>query len=316
MSEIHQQLKEKIQELETIRKVREHTKQLQTRLVLEEKDLAIMEKTLEKEQRDIETLEKEGLTTMFHKFLGDREEKLEKEREEYLKASLRFNELYKSVELIRFELDLLSKKEQNLESVQGQVEVLIQQREEELMKNDPAVARELQGIHEQTDKLHKYSVEVDEAYNAGQIAFGYVHKAEHYLHEAQNWGQRDMWGGRYHGTGHMKHQAIDHAREMAHQSKHALIKFGNELRDVYNNLQLQVNMEIEKFGRFADVFFDNLITDWMVQQKINKSLANVSATRRQLEMVLQQLDQERATIKGKLEQLEKSRKQTIITSDS
>lgn len=79
MSELQQQLKESIQELETIRKVSEHTAQLRERLAAEEKALLVMETTLAKEQRDVETLESEGLTTMFRKFIGDREEKLEKE---------------------------------------------------------------------------------------------------------------------------------------------------------------------------------------------------------------------------------------------
>src|SRR5688572_22729658 len=110
MSEIHQQLQETIQELERIKKIKQHTLQLEERLQQEMNSLAVMEKTLQKEQRDVELLEKEGLSTMLRKFIGDREEKLEKEREEYLRASLKYNELYKSVNLIRFELDLLSKK--------------------------------------------------------------------------------------------------------------------------------------------------------------------------------------------------------------
>ena len=104
MSELQQQLKESIEELTRIRMVGEHMRQLTSRLQAEEKALQVMEATLTKEQRDVEALEREGLTSMFRKFLGDREEKLEKEREEYLKASLRYNEIYKSVELIRFEL--------------------------------------------------------------------------------------------------------------------------------------------------------------------------------------------------------------------
>ena len=156
MSELQQQLKESIQELETIRKVSEHTAQLRERLAAEEKALLVMETTLAKEQRDVETLEREGLTSMFRKFIGDREEKLEKEREEYLRASLRFNELFKSVELIRFELDLLSKKEQSQDTVARRVETLIAYREKELLDLDPQVALVLKGINQQADKLHKY----------------------------------------------------------------------------------------------------------------------------------------------------------------
>jgi hypothetical protein len=314
MSQLQQQLRESIQELEQIRKIQDHTAQLSVRLAEEEKALQVMETTLAKEQRDVETLEREGLTSMFRKFLGDREEQLEKEREEYLRASLRFNELYKSVELIRFELDLLSKKEKNLDAVQRRVEALITERERELMEMDPEVALVLKGINQQTDKLHKYSVEVEEAYAAGAKALEYVRGTEHYLHEAKLIGQRDMWGSRRYGTGHQKHTAIDHARDLAYQSRHDLIRFGNELRDVFKEIQLEFNMEIEEFGRFADIFFDNLISDYLVQQKITKSLVNVTGTRQQLDLIMQRLDQERGVIREKLDKLEMERKKVVVES--
>jgi hypothetical protein len=314
MTQLQQQLKESIQEIEQIRKVKEHTAQLTVRLEAEEKALAAMEATLAKEQRDVEALEREGLTTMFRKFLGDREERLEKEREEYLRASLRFNELYKSVGLIRFELDLLSKKEQNLETVERRVETLIAYREKELMDLNPEVALVLKGINQQTDKLHKYSVQVEEAFAAGTKALEMVRGTEHYLHEAQLMGQRDMWGSRRYGTGHQKHEAIDRARDLAYQSRHDLIRFGNELQDVFKGMQLNANMEIEDFGRFADVFFDNLISDFLVQQKISKSLVNVTGTRQRLDHIMQSLDNERGVIREKLAALEDERKKVVVES--
>ncbi len=314
MTQLEQQLKESIQEVEQIRKVKEHTAQLTVRLEAEEKALAAMEATLAKEQRDVEVLESEGLTTMFRKFLGDREEKLEKEREEYLRASLRFNELYKSVGLIRFELDLLSKKEQSLETVERRVETLIAYREKELMDVNPEVALVLKGINKQTDKLHKYSVQVEEAFVAGTKALEFVRGTEHYLHEAKLMGQSDMWGSRRYGTGQQKHDAIDRARDLAYQSRHNLIRFGNELQDVFKGLQIEVNMEIGDFGRFADVFFDNLISDYLVQQKISKSLVNVTGTRQQVEHIMLSLDNERGVIREKLAALEDERKKVVVES--
>jgi len=317
MTQLHQHLQEAIRELEQIRKVKEHTAQLSVRLNVEEQALVEMETSLTKEQRDVETLEREGLTTMFRKFIGDREEKLDKEREEYLRASLRFNEIYKSVELIRFELDLLSKKEQNLEAVEGKVSSLINQREEELMSMDPKVALQLKGIHEQTDKLNKYSIEVEEAVNSGEQALNFVRGAEKHLHDAQLMGHHDMWGsrGRYGlSTGRFKHESIDKAKDMAHQSRHALIRFDNELKDVFKDHHLQVNMNIEEFGRFADIFFDNIITDYLIQQKITKSLVNITGTRQQLDLIMQLLLKEQNTIREKLDSLEKQRKELIVTA--
>lgn len=312
MSELQQRLRESIQELEQIRKIQDHTAQLSTRLEAEEKALQVMETTLAKEQRDVETLEREGITTMFRKFLGDREEQLEKEREEYLRASLKFNEIYKSVELIRFELDLLSKKEQNYDAVLRRVEALITEREKELLDIDPNVALVLKGIHQQTDKLHQYSVEVEEAYASGTKALTLVQGAEQHLINARFMGQQEMWGRRHYGNSHMKRESIEVARDLAYQSRHALIRFGNELQDVFKGLQLDVNMEIEEFSGFTEIFFNNLISDYLVQQKISKSLVNVAGTRQRVELIMQSLDKERGIIREKLEKLEMERKKVVV----
>jgi hypothetical protein len=74
-------------------------------------------------------------------------------------------------------------------------------------------------------------------------------------------------------------------------------------------------MNIEEFGRFADVFFDNIITDFLVQQKISKSLTNVTGTRQQLDHVMLSLEKERKTIREKLEALEVERKMVVVSSE-
>lgn len=277
-----------------------HTSELQLRLNQEEDALAVMDKTLDKEQRDVEILEREGLQTMFRKFIGDREEKLEKEREEYLRASLRFNELYKSVELIRFELDLLLKKAGEYEKVREQVETLILRREEELMRYDTVRSVELKGIYSRTDKLNQFKVQVEEALSAGQHSLRFLQMLENYLHEARH--------------GHMRHQALDHAADMANKARHHLIHFRNELKDVYNNLELNVNIEIEKLSaleRFGHDISD-FISDLILNDKIKKSLVPVRDRLQDCELLLMKLSAEKDSIRSKLEVLDKQRREIII----
>ncbi len=313
MSKTHQQLQASIRKLERINKIEIRITQLVNRLRSEEKALQLMEKTLVKEQRDVEILEKEGLTTMFRKFLGDREEKLEKEREDYLRASLRFNELYKSVELIRFELNLLEKKQESKQATTSKVKRLMNLREQELMRLNTDQAKKLKGIHAQADKLSKFGVEVEEAYIAGEAALTLVMKAEKFLIAARKMGEQQKWGGRYPGASRTKFSAIDSARKMAYQSRHALIHFGNELKDVYADYKPQFNMDMEDFGKFANVFFDNLITDYFVQAKIAKSLVNVTGTRKNVEIILNALNQERGGIADKEETLKEEREAIVLS---
>ena len=314
MSQLHQKLTAKITELEQIKKVRQHTAELQTRLQAEQAALLNMEKVLDKEQRDVETLEKEGLSTLFRKWMGDREERLDKERDDYLKASLRFNELYKSVELIKFELDLLIKKERSEERVAAEVEELYKKREKEILEKDPVLAFSLNAILKQSDQLTKYSVDLEEAITAGHVTNQFVIKAEQFLEEAKNWRQREMWAGRQSHMGNMKYRAIDHARGMVQEARHSLIKFSKELRDVDAAFQLNINLEIESFGQFTNVFFDNLITDYFIQQKVNKSLESVSRTRFEIERILKVLSDERSSVSAKATSLEEERRK-IVSSE-
>ena len=315
ISNTHQQLQASIQKLERINKIEIHIGQLRARLKSEEAALQLMEKTLVKEQRDVEILEKEGLTTMFRKFLGDREEKLEKEREEYLRASLRFNELYKSVELIRFELDLLEKKQEKREATEQKIQELMQSREQEILSFNSDQANELKAIHGQSDKLSKYSIEVEEAYAAGGEALKFVSNTERFLLSAREMSKSHFRYGRPPGSARDKFNAIDNARKMAYQSRHALIQFGHELKDVYADYELQFDMTLADFGKFANVFFDNLITDYFVQQKVTQSLVNVTATRQHVESILNTLNVERGAIADKEKALEEERVRIIVSGE-
>lgn len=48
-------------------------------------------------------------------------------------------------------------------------------------------------------------------------------------------------------------------------------------------LRAQLCLDVSSFDRFADIFFDNLFTDWLVQERINQSLKNAKATHQQVQ---------------------------------
>ena len=56
-----------------------------------------LELNMQKEFEDIEALEKLGMKTLFYKVLGSQQEQLEKERQDYLQASLKYDQVRKSL---------------------------------------------------------------------------------------------------------------------------------------------------------------------------------------------------------------------------
>jgi hypothetical protein len=313
MSKLQEELTNTLLQHKQVKKVRYHFNQMSEQLKKELKDLEKVEKQLKKEQRDVEKLEQTSMRSMFRKILGDREQQLEKERQEYLAASLKYNEMTKSVDLLTYELEVLQKKLGDEEQLASRVQVLMQKREKELMKYDPVVGRKLMEIHKKMDGLQIVLKDIDEATAVGAKSMQILQRMIAELRKARNWGQYDMMGDRR-SAAYVKHRSIDNARNMATQARHYLMRFREEVQDVYQDVQLNIKMDLGDFSKFTDIFFDNLISDWIVQQKIKNALNQVSQVAAQVDQVMGSLQNEKPKIDDELAQLQELREKTILKS--
>lgn len=315
MTEIHQDLKEALLERRQLQKVDMHFADLTARLKKETKEIGILSDLLEKEEKDLEKLESAGIKSLFYKILGDKEKQIEKERQQYLQTALKYNELSKSIDLIVYEKELLENKLGRLQIVEQRFEKLIKLREKELLRSDSEAGRALLALSKKIDTRQIELKDIDEAIIAGNEALKHVHALENQLQKARSWGQWDTYGDGT-GSGWIKHQAVDRAREMLHRVRHALLNFQKELSDVYEDAYIDINLRMEKIDRFVDIFFDNLITDWIVQQKIKKALDNVTNTKGQVKYALKRLKEEGPQVEAEIVDLEAQRQLAIIDSDS
>lgn len=71
----------------------------------------------------------------------------------------------------------------------------------------------------------------------------------------------------------MKHSSIDEAMDHVAVANRNLNTFSRELKDV--NIDLDLDVNISSFDKFADYFFDGFIADLNVQNKIRDSLDSV-----------------------------------------
>ncbi|MBO4997781.1 MAG: hypothetical protein J6D02_07275 [Lachnospira sp.] len=129
--------------------------------------------------------------------------------------------------------------------------------------------------------------EVKEAIDAGSAALLSLRKAQEELGHARNWGIVDMLGGGF-LTDIFKHSKINTAQNCIINARHYLNQFQIELRDVA--AYPQVDIEIGDFLTFADFFFDGIIADYMVQQKIADARRQVDEAIDRVEQILYQLN--------------------------
>ncbi len=128
--------------------------------------------------------------------------------------------------------------------------------------------------------------EIREAIDAGERALISLRAAQDKLNSARNWGIFDMIGGSFFSS-LMKRSQIDGASEYMAQAQLDLRRLQKELRDI--QIPMDLKIEVSDFLSFADVFFDNLLVDWMVQNKIAEARGQVEDAIFRVESILMDL---------------------------
>ncbi len=311
MEDFQKQLNKILSKSQDYDRIQKHLKNLEQQLANGYKQLDKLEKVMERQGQDVEQLEKLSLKGIFHKILGSKKEQLGKERQEYLQAALKRNEHKKSVELLEYEKGILEDKLAKLKDIPAQAEQLIKKRENDLMRSGTPVGMRILTISKQIDESRRLKREIAEAYEAGEAAIEVLKEMEGFLRNARNWGNWDMMGGRGMTT-YVKHSNIDRARARLHKAQHLLNRFEDELRDVYNPRQLNMSLNLDSFTRFIDIFFDNLISDWIVQQRIRNALSNVVAVKDRASRLIGTLDMDDKELAVKIKQMSKEKKQLVL----
>jgi hypothetical protein len=311
MSDTRTAIKDTLDTLTTLRRVGKHLAKVgddistQTAVV---EDLGV---TLDRELKDFERLQRLSVRGLFYKALGSKEEQVEKERQEYLKANLMYQAEMENLELLQYEAEVLSKKAKDIEPLEVKLEVLYQRRSEEILKLDNQVSDQLKEVYQRVDMLTIFSRELAEADDASKVAVSAGQAVLSHLDNALRWGQWDMSQRRGSRYDYQKRSAIDRAIRAATEMQRALVILSRELDDVgLNTGQWQVDLEIEQ--GFFSVFFDNLISDWIVQQRIVKAKGNVNSKLTRLSQVINSIHQEQGTVQDELHRLEATRR-TILS---
>lgn len=254
-------------------------------LELQRQRLSSLYRDLEKENRDVEVLEKTSFSTLFSKMMGSYENKLEQEIQEARIVELRFKEARRVEEDILLELNELEKEAHLLEFAPNEYRVALEAKRDAL----PADKRdEMEKYQEKINGCNSVIKEALEAVEAGNEAKVYLDKAMRSLSSAQNWGVADMFGLDLIAD-IAKHQKINEARELINRLQMALRKFKTELVDVRFDHNIYVN--ISSFDTMVDFFFDNMFFDFMVQSKITQAKSELDGAYVQIEGILAKLNQ-------------------------
>lgn len=135
-----------------------------------------------------------------------------------------------------------------------------------------------------TERLVKQ--ELRQAERAGERALESLYTLRDTLNSAKNWGLLDLFGGGAF-SGFMKHSKMETAAGLIARAKKDLESFQKELKDVPVSLDLR--MEIGSFLSFADFFFDDPVSDYLVYSRIQNTREDVEDGIQLVEELLEKL---------------------------
>ncbi len=257
---------------------------------------------MHKEERDVEKLEGLSLTGLFHSILGSKEEQLDKERQEHLAAKLKYDESCNSIKYIEEDIKSYREELRKYTGLDEEYKNLLKEKQYLILNKSDENSRKLAGKLDRVTDIELDVKEIKEAINAGNIASKALKQLTDTLESASGWGQWDMFGGGLLATA-AKHSRIDDAKRQVNKVQRLIRVFNKELLDV--NVSTNIKINIGSFDTFADYFFDGLISDWIVQSKINDSLNNVYNVSRNLNKTLSTLKKDLYDLNLKLEDIQK-----------
>lgn len=262
----------------------------------EEKQLIKFEANLKKEHKDVERLEKLSIFNLVATLMKNKEEKLQKEEYEYVMAKIKYDEQSTKVALTRENIQNLKDRLDTLSNCDNEYKQLLAKKVE-LIKNlgDSYNKEKLERLEFEIDKALSDKKEIEEAIAIGKKLLTEIKNAEKSLDSAKNWGTWDMFGGDMISS-IAKHNKINDAERSFSRIASLIASFNNELLDVRCEGITFSNTTIA-----FDIFFDNIFTDWAVQNKINDAINKVVILKRRVKEILYGLDKQNETLKTVIE---------------
>ena len=310
--EINEELQELQQGIYRCQNIDTMLGSLKAQLLDQERKQIELELELKKQNLDVEKLSKVGVTSFFYSVLGSKEEQIEKERREVLAAQLKLDDINLQIEETKRQISNLQSERAIVRDSKQKYNELYEKKYEMLKQSKKKESIE---ITELENKIAAYKAnlkEIEEAITAGNSVMTSLNSVEKSLNSAEGWGTWDMIGGGGLITNMIKHDHIDDARNAASEVQTKLNRFATELTDV--NVSSSITIDVDGFVKFADFFFDGLISDWIVQSRIHDSQESVNNVRRDVSNVLDKLSKMQEYEKRQLFMLEDELSKIIMSS--
>ena len=297
LQEIDKELLDLTEKINRKKKAKDHLANLEMNIIETENRILELEKIVEKESNDVEKLNKLSIKNLFISILGDKDKLYEVERQEYLMSVLNYNGLIKEVESLKFERDIIKRKLSEEFNLEKRFNFLINSKESILKVLGSESSKKLIEIEFKLTSHKEMVREFSEAIEKGKECEEVLKRLEIGLRRARKWGHW-YYSGTRHVSESIQKDYIKEASGDLYQANNLLQQFQRELLDVYDHFKIDYRSIVEDFTDFLEVFYDRLITDWLVIQKIDSSLNEVHNYTNKIKRIIFMLEGEKKEVEN------------------
>lgn len=251
------------------------------------KEIAILKKSCEKEDKDVEDLEKGGFQAFYLKIRGKYEATMDKEILEAAAAKVKLQNKQFELEDTERRLQKLQTEQCKYISCEEQYKKLYEDKLDRLLSGENQDKVTILEYKTQISNSEHNIKELKEAIDAGKRVLSELERVKDSLDSASGWGTWDIMGGGF-MSDMMKHSHLDDAKNRLNNAQSLVRNFRTELADVNMNLDIHINTD--GFMKFADFFFDGLFADISMQSRISDSQDSVTSSKREIENAINQLE--------------------------
>ena len=311
LNNTEENIKALLEKITHLKLAKSHLQKLDTRLLEAYQELANLESKMDKELSDVEKLQDLTIHQLFSKILGGQEQRLEIERQEYLEAVLNYKDAKKSIDLMKFEKEVLEEKTIQLPMLTKELNVLLEKRESEILNYGGSAQNQLKVFNSQIDDNFQLKREIYEAKIIGTKVrvlsesiiknLQEAHDKERFIDEHGNMLKRRTVGK----------SNVQQAQETFYRLKNETLKFEDELEDIYSHREIKFRDSLQGFHQLSKIYYGNLINDWVVSQRIMDALSFVKTFHNRVQRTLLSLDREEKMANEKTIYLQERKKEII-----
>lgn len=252
------------------------------------------------EQDDVDRLEGRSLARYFYTLLGSLDEKLDAERAGARAAAVEHDAVLAELEDVNAAVGEAEGELAGLSGCEERYDKAVSAKAEYLKKSGSPLADRLRGIEKRAAYNERQTRETDEAIRAGEAACAAAERVVKSLSSASTWSTIDIFSDSFLADV-VKYGRIDDAQRAMEQLRIALRRFGTELADVGGRLETGMGDLLT----FADIFFDNIFTDFAVSSRINRALYEAHEVEERVQRSLSSLHALRVRLETEAAELEK-----------